>query len=55
MFPAISYLGQLILDKYPGLMDLNLPSAEDSKQQLPITPEEEYNGLSNLRYKHLFL
>ena len=46
--PAITYLGQLILDKYPGLMDLNLPSAEDSKLQLPIIPEEEYNGFSNL-------
>ena len=46
--PAISYLGQLILDKYPSLMDLNLPSAGESKQQLTIIPEEKYNGLSNL-------
>ena len=46
--PAISYLGQLILDKYPSLMELNLPSSGDSKQQLTITPEEKYNGLSNL-------
>ena len=46
--PAITYLGQLILNKYPNLMELNLPSANESKLQLTITPEEKYNGLSNL-------
>lgn len=46
--PAITYLGQLILDKYPKLMELNLPSADESKLKLKIKPEEEYNALSNL-------
>lgn len=46
--PAITYLGQLILDKYPNLMDLNLPSANESKLELAVTPKEKYNDLSNL-------
>lgn len=46
--PAISYLGQLILDKNPNLMDLNLPSSDESKQQLTTSPEAKYNGLTNL-------
>src|SRR3989304_4826599 len=29
-------------------MDLNLSSVNNSKSQLKITPEEKYNGLSNL-------
>ena len=46
--PAISYLGQLVLDKYPNLMDYNLPSAVEGQQKISLEPEERYNGLSNL-------
>jgi hypothetical protein len=45
--PAINYLGQLMLDKYPDLMKLHLPSVRDSSFKLQL-PEKEYSGLSNL-------
>jgi hypothetical protein len=46
--PAISYLGQLVLDKYPNLMDYNLPSSSESQQKIGLAPEEKYNGLNSL-------
>jgi len=46
--PAISYLGQIILDKYPDLMKLNLPTSTESHPELTITPKTKYNGFSNL-------
>jgi hypothetical protein len=45
--PAISYLGQLILDKYPDLMNLNLPSKSDTTLLSPF-PEKEYNSIAEL-------
>jgi hypothetical protein len=46
--PAISYMGQLILDKYPYLMDLNLPPYNNSESKMKIISKEKYNGFSNL-------
>lgn len=46
--PAITYLGQLILDKNPGLINLNLPSNQVLQNKPKITEETEYSGISNL-------
>ena len=48
--PAIDYLGQLLLDKYPNLINLNLPSLSDSTVKFNLS-EKEYNGLSNLSFQ----
>ncbi|NWF89827.1 MAG: hypothetical protein HXY50_10250 [Ignavibacteriaceae bacterium] len=46
--PAISYLGQLILDKYPELMENNLSTETAPFEQLKILPEKKYSGLNSL-------
>ncbi len=46
--PAITYMGQVILDKYPDLMNLNLQSDNESNRQIKPTSEKLYNGLENL-------
>ena len=47
--PAITYLGQLILDKYPNLMNLNLSDDYISQESLNVTKSEKYNGLAHLQ------
>lgn len=46
--PAIKYLGQRILDKYPELMNLNLQSNVDPNFSSAMSSETEYHGFSNL-------
>jgi len=44
--PAINYLGEEIIRKYPHIMDISLkPSSNDSDD---FHPPESYNGLNNL-------
>ena len=46
--PAINYMGQEILNKYPEVMKWVLPDSYETSDPFGYTKEKEYNALSNL-------
>lgn len=49
--PAINYLGQNIIEKYPEVIDWNLKPANEVISKEIIQPEKTYYGLKNLTVK----